>query len=329
MPTIVNTEGNRFISFAIGDEHALWYQESDDTFSWGDWKTLGGNLLQIVIMRSKIVGVEVFAIDRSSHELLRIWRGSGNWSGWNSIGGEPLKQIAVSQSRAVGVEVFGLTKSNGSLVRIWENTGTWSLWTYDLGGVALRRIATARQPNGCIQVFALGGDDRLYRIQENLGPPIHWGTWQQVVIGNPFDDRDTESAVSPSKNYEPKAAPLSIDFVPVEQPATSDDSELESDSERAKRLYKQCMWGYIRGATAVTGGAAAIARGQVALVAVAIVGGVAAIKSAEVSCEEANEVAQSTSSSTGGPAANQDGGIHGTDTYGNGPVRAGADTWYL
>jgi hypothetical protein len=52
MPTIVNTEGNRFISFAIGDDHALWYQESDDTFSWGDWKTLGGNLLQIVIMRS-------------------------------------------------------------------------------------------------------------------------------------------------------------------------------------------------------------------------------------------------------------------------------------
>jgi hypothetical protein len=201
-----------------------------------------------------------------------------------------------------------------------------------LGGVNLRRITTARQPNGFIQVFALGGDDRAYRIQENIGPPIHWGGWQHVVVGNPFDDGETESApTSPKNEYElsPKTRLPSINFVPVEQPCTSDDNELESDSERAKRLYKQCMWGYIGGVTAVTGGAAAIAGGQVAIGTVAVVGGVAAIKSAEISCEEANEVAQSTSSPSGGPATNRDGGIHGTDTYGNGPVRAGADTWYL
>jgi len=355
MPTIMNTEGDRFISFSIGDDHALMYQETDDSRSWGDWKSLGGNLTQFVTATSPHVGIEVFAIDRSSGQLVRIWRGSGNWSGWNSdlggmplkqiaigksphvglevfgihatsgellrtwegsgnwsgwnsdLGGMPLKQIAINTSSFVGLQVFGIRTSNGSLVRISEGSGTWSGWNHDLGGVDLRKILTARQPNGCIQVFALGGNDQVYRIKENVGPPVHWGGWNRVVIDDPFNESESVSGNAGSKVkcnslVSPKAP--SVDFVPVETPGVSQEEESESSSERAKRLRKEC-WRerIIVGLTINSDGPLGFDLA------------VAALKSANAKCEEAKELDNSSAKSG--------------DTYGNGPVRAGADTWYI
>jgi hypothetical protein len=116
--------------------------------------------------------------------------GSGNWSGWKSLGGgvpPAYRPIAVSNIDG-GLDVFVRT-SSGAVDHISQASagGSWSSWSSlgTPGPGAAGNVAAASNDvqagtrSGCLEVLVVGSDSNLYQISQ-VTPGGTWTAWTNL-----------------------------------------------------------------------------------------------------------------------------------------------------
>ncbi|AJK46107.1 hypothetical protein [Burkholderia plantarii] len=183
--------------WAAGDDGQVWtlYQLTAGG-PWSRWEGPGfkgqpAPMFKMAAAQQNNGNVMFFGLDRNG----RLWsigqdRPGGDWGGWQGPGvagqPEPFVEIAASEQHGTrGVEVWGLGAS-GQIWTLYQLTagGPWSHWEgpgFKGQPVPMKKIAAALQNTGCVLLWAVDGDDRLWRIAQG-SPGGDWAGWEQSSV---------------------------------------------------------------------------------------------------------------------------------------------------
>jgi hypothetical protein len=119
--------------------------------------------------------LDLFARDADDH-LAHRWY-SGDWSGWEDLGGKLTSDpVAVSWDSG-RIDVFARGGDNHLVHTWWKSGSGWSGWE-DLGGDLASSPAVASWASGRLDVFARGGDDDLVHKYFRSGEG--WSGWEHL-----------------------------------------------------------------------------------------------------------------------------------------------------
>ena len=171
-PVSVSWAPNRFDTFAIGTDSALYHSWWDGT-NWGGWESLGGLCQSAPSVVSWEPGrLDIFVVGTDSGLYHRWWDGA-HWGGFEGLGG-----ILSSQPTAVSwapdrLDVFALGEDHACWHRWWDGHA-WGGWE-SLGGVCHSEIAASSWAPNRLDLFTIGTDSALWH---QAWDGAHWTGWE-------------------------------------------------------------------------------------------------------------------------------------------------------
>ena len=185
-----NLSGNLEV-FAVGSDGNVWH-DVEVPGGWSGWSSLGGG--GVTNLAAAVNGdgrVQIFGIGASGILMTasQSTAGSSTWSGWSALGGTTQIQpgYVVGQNKDGRLELFArIQGSNGDVFHLWESTSAGTNWTSswaDIAGTNSNpRLAVARNLDGRLQVFAVGGNGVMYSSWQN-SPGGSWSGWSSFGTG--------------------------------------------------------------------------------------------------------------------------------------------------
>jgi hypothetical protein len=175
-PAVVLNPDGREEAFAVGLSDGLLYHSWEP--SWPGWQSLGNPgrrlLGQPSTVRWNDGHVEVFVRDVNGTPW-HIWRGSGGWSGWVSLGGTFVQDPKVMLNQDGHAELFGVG-TDGAVWHTWFSwSGGWMPYG-SLGGVSTSKQAMVLNTSGSLEIFVIGTTGQLYH-QWQVTPNGGWSGW--------------------------------------------------------------------------------------------------------------------------------------------------------
>jgi len=139
--------------------------------------------------------VELFAVG-SDGFMYHQWQtvpGSAPWSGWTQLSGNTfVSGSGVARNADGRLEVFGVSSADHGMWHTWQVTagGAWNQtssgesWWYPLGGTFTAGVGAARNQDGRLEVFGIGGGGAMYHTWQTTAGG-GWAGWSS--LGGSFD----------------------------------------------------------------------------------------------------------------------------------------------
>jgi hypothetical protein len=173
LQTIVDSHGNLDV-FAIGSNNAVWYRsESAVTGAWGNWTSIGGNVLSISTCRDASGKLDVFAIASN----LGVWESSqspanGLWSTWKSLSlqGEEWLSVNAATDPNGGLYIYAIDTTGTVEYQQQLANGNFSGWTLTNGAVKTLCL-TDDKVRGDIDVLGVGTNNAAFMLENATYSP--------------------------------------------------------------------------------------------------------------------------------------------------------------
>jgi parallel beta-helix repeat protein len=159
------------VVFALGSDHALYFQEEISSGTWSAWGYLGspaGRPVQsYTVGRDNFGWLEVLILD-SSGTLWVDRQGSQlpSFNGWQNLGGSAVQQLAVTNDASGRLTVFGLGSDHSIYEQQQDLGGSWGGWTLTSGGGWVQSIAAGRDAAGRMEVVAENSNGNVYTLRQ-------------------------------------------------------------------------------------------------------------------------------------------------------------------
>jgi hypothetical protein len=188
---VKNDAGGLPVAFAVGSDHAVYYQWENGPGSWSGWYGLGGYIESITLGRDFAGRLQVFAL--GTDQALYVDGQSGpnsiGFNGWQYMGGYQLQQLAVTNDAAGRLTVFALGGDHAVYYKQEDLNGNWSSnWSTLYGNV--QSIAAGHDSAGRMEVVAVGFDDQVYAIRQTAANGS-WGNWSAGFGGTVWSGTPT------------------------------------------------------------------------------------------------------------------------------------------
>jgi len=173
-PVTVSWAPNRFDTFAIGTDSALYHRWWDGAH-WGGWESLGGLCQSAPSVVSWEPGrLDIFVVGTDSGLYHRWWDGA-RWGGFEGLGGTLSSEPTAVSWAPDRLDVFALGEDNACWHRWWDGAH-WGGWE-SLGGIFMGKIAATCWGPNRIDLFGVGTDHALYH---RWWDGHAWGGWESL-----------------------------------------------------------------------------------------------------------------------------------------------------
>ncbi|SOE95268.1 hypothetical protein SAMN05414139_08133 [Burkholderia sp. D7] len=156
----------------------VWIKQGGPGDSFGDWTSLGGQGFLGVLAGVGLSGpLTVCVLD--SNNVLQATDKPGTL-GWTRISTPLVDQFSLLTGDDGKLHVVGISKQGDAFHVVQAFSGIDFASYEELGGQNLKSIATAPNADGRVEVFAVGGDGKIYHIwQQTSGG---WSGWYGLGI---------------------------------------------------------------------------------------------------------------------------------------------------
>jgi hypothetical protein len=195
-PTVVSWGTNRIDIFARGTDNGIYHKWWDGK-GWKpsqlDWQPLGGGTSEPPAAVTWSKGrLDVFVLGLDGNVYHNYGNGNpNNWSGWQTLGGSPLKGAPTVVSwGADRIDIFVRSWDGSIKHKLWDGVFPWKpsqLDWYDVGGpINTNRPGTSDPPaavawsKGRLDVFIRGQKDGAVYHNYGNGSPGSWSGWQSL-----------------------------------------------------------------------------------------------------------------------------------------------------
>jgi hypothetical protein len=173
-PVTVSWAPNRFDTFAVGSDSALYHRFWDGAH-WSGWESLGGLCQSAPSVVSWEPGrLDLFVVGADSGLYHRWWDGA-RWGGFESLGGTLSSQPTAVSWAPDRLDVFALGEDNACWHRFWDGHH-WGGWE-SLGGIFMGKIAATCWGPNRIDLFGVGTDHALHH---RFWDGNAWGDWESL-----------------------------------------------------------------------------------------------------------------------------------------------------
>jgi len=153
---------------------------------WSRWSRLGGPVFPgVAVATNGQGGLEVYAVDRLTHELRCVRQKSPDceeWSAWISLGGTIRPPVTVAQGLDGAVDIFALDESSSAVRHLWRAGpwGEWSEWS-SLGGSVEPGLVAMRNLDGRLELFAVSANAAtLAHCWQRANGLEEWSAWSNL-----------------------------------------------------------------------------------------------------------------------------------------------------
>lgn len=173
--------------FKLDARGALFHRwQKPSNGAWSSWSGLGGSLSPgFAIINTSNGEMEIFGVDRASHNLMYVTQLTTNsleWSPWKNLGGSFEPSVATGINLDGRIEIFAIDRVTHHAEHRWQtarSTG-WSSWT-DLGGSLEQNIAVKENKDGRLELFGLGVNGALVHCWQNHPNATNdWSGWASL-----------------------------------------------------------------------------------------------------------------------------------------------------
>jgi metallophosphoesterase (TIGR03767 family) len=191
--TVTNNNAGDLAVFGTSATDAISWRKPTSATQWVDWAQFPvSGTLQAVTTETNANGqIELFGADSAHYG--QVWHsvesgaGSGTWGGWTSRGTVNARSLAAIRHADQHMELF-ITTPAGDVWHMWQQSGVWGSWSPGFGVLDTNgtikepvvQVATARNADGSVQVFALSKAGEVWsRTQILTGG---WTGWTSLNI---------------------------------------------------------------------------------------------------------------------------------------------------
>lgn len=199
-PAVAANRDKRLQVFAVGADGSMMTAAETGKYTnqFSNWQSLGGSLIsQPAAVRINVDGrLEVFAVgtDHGLYHNAQTSAGSGTWTGWQGLSGYLIAGPAVIDNWGGQLEVYAVGSDNAlyrnrqtCALPLPQNCNSWSGWQGLGGSLAAAPPEVVRNPQGSIEMVALGVDRLVHHNRQTCGPQVgvcdSWTGWSDLPAG--------------------------------------------------------------------------------------------------------------------------------------------------